>query len=195
MTGSEAIKLVGKEFVSDFDIESESLREAYRATYQNFIDGLNLDKKTKGLLIIGSIGCGKSIMMKVVQKLFKDSPRAFKWVTGTALRDMMDDLTVSEIKERYGYDCKMDLYIDDIGVNEAVTRKYGNGINIISEILMERYELFITEGFKTHLSTNLVPKKGNDDTPNLENVYGLRVYDRIKEMCQLVTIKSKSLRK
>ncbi len=197
MTGSEAIKIVGTQFVEDFDIESESLKTAYKTSYQVFIDGLDNSKKSKGLLIIGGIGCGKSIMMRVYQKLFKDSTRGFKWVNAGSLKDMMDELSVSEIKEMYGYDCKMDLYIDDIGVGFNMTNKFGNKINIISEIIMDRYELFISEGYKTHFSTNLFPHIDNnpDNTPTLKIIYGNRVYDRMKEMCQLVIINSQSLRK
>ena len=62
---------------------------------------------------------------------------------------------------------------------------------------MERYELFITSGFKTHLSSNLVTaiKNNTENLPTLEKVYGNRVLDRVKEMCDLITWKGESLRK
>jgi len=195
MTGSEAIQVAGGLFVKDFEFGSEELRNAYKTCYVNFIEGLEWNNK--GLAITGSIGCGKSVMMKVYQKLFKDSKRAFKWVNSGNLRDMLDECTLSQVKEAYGYDCKIDLYIDDIGHNLPATVKYGNAINVVAEIIMERYDLFINEGFKTHISTNLLPKLTNnpEHQPTLETFLGNRCYDRIKEMNEFVTINSKSLRK
>ena len=197
MRGSEAIQIIGNEFVSGFSIDKEPLFTAYKSVYEVLINSIDKKSKSKGLLIIGSIGVGKSLMMKVYQKLFKDSPRAFKWVSGVVLRDMLDDCSVSDVKEAYGYACKMDLYIDDFGVNQAVVQKYGNSTNIISEVLMERYELFLAEGYKTHLSTNLPARLENNpnNIPTIATVYSERVYDRIKEMCELVVINGQSLRK
>lgn len=195
MTGSEAIKITGGLIVKDFELGSGELYEAYKACYLNFIEGL--DVKNKGLAIIGSIGCGKSVMMKVYQKLFKDSVRAFKWVNSGTLRDMLDEVSLSEVKLAYGYDCKTDLYIDDVGHNLPAMVKYGNAINVVSEIIMERYELFVNEGFKTHISTNLLPKLTHNpnNQPTLEAFLGNRCYDRIKEMNEFITINGKSLRK
>lgn len=197
MTVSGAIEIIGNELYEGFSIKDEPLRNAYKLAYETIVADCNKNGKSKGLLIIGSIGCGKTAMMKVYQKLFLGQLRGFKMTNGGILKDMLDELSVLEIKERYGYACKMDLYIDDIGVNFNTSNKYGNKVNIISEILMERYDLFISEGWKTHLSTNLLPKLEDNpnNTPTIQTVYGSRVYDRIKEMCQLITINSPSLRK
>jgi DNA replication protein DnaC len=197
MRGSEAIKIIGNEFIDGFSIDKEPLLTGYRLVYENLSSGLDVKSKTKGLLIIGSIGVGKSLMMRIYQKLFKDSCRAFKWVSASVLRDMLDETTLSNIKASYGYDCKMDLYIDDVGVSHSDVKRYGNTVNVISEILMERYELFCNEGYKTHISTNLLARLENNpqNIPTMENYLSNRVYDRIKEMCELVVINGQSLRK
>lgn len=196
---SEIIKSIGVEMNPNFSIESESLKPVYKKSYEVIFSGISKNNQSKGLLIIGSIGCGKTFMMRLYQKVFLGSLRGFKIVNSGILIDMLDEVSISEIKERYGYGCKMDLYIDDIGVKYSVSSKYGNKVNVISEILLERYELFVNEGWKTHLSTNLLPK--NDDSnldesnPTIQSVYGIRVYDRIKEMCALIVFNGKSLRK
>ena len=83
----------------------------------------------------------------------------------------------------------MDLYIDDIGVAVDVKR-YGNTVNIITEILMERYNLFINSGFKTHLSSNLLTSVLNEsNSVTLKSVYGARILDRIIEMTSVVILK------
>lgn len=196
---SEIIKSIGFGMNPNFSIESELLKSVYKQSYEVIFSGINTNTKSKGLLIIGSIGCGKTFMMRLYQKVFLGSLRGFKITNSITLIDMLDEISISEIKERYGYGCKMDLYIDDIGVKYAVSNKYGNKMNVISEILLERYELFINEGWKTHLSTNLIPKNEDssldESNPTIQSVYGSRVYDRIKEMCELIVFNGKSLRK
>lgn len=196
---SEIINSIGVGMNPNFSIESEVLKSAYKQSYEVIFSGITKNTQSKGLLIIGSIGCGKTFMMKIYQKVFLGSLRGFKIVNSGILIDMLDEISVSEIKERYGYGCKMDLYIDDIGVKYAVSSRYGNKVNIISEILLERYELFVNEGWKTHLSTNLIPKNNSEiedeNNPTIQSVYGSRVYDRIKEMCELIVFNGKSLRK
>jgi DNA replication protein DnaC len=164
---------------------------SYKKVYEHFAK-----KSRKGVFLIGSVGIGKSAMMKIMQRLFKDTDRRFKWVNSYDLKDMAEQVTTGEIKSLYGYDLKCDLYVDDIGFSSDV-RRYGNTVNIISEILMERYDLFINSGYRTHLSSNmLVSIKNNEkNIPTIETIYGARVVDRLREMCELVTWNGESLRK
>lgn len=193
MTASELILQIGKGFCEDFDISREPQKTLYKNAYEQIIK----KDKAKGLLIIGSIGAGKSLMMRVYQKLFLGSLRGFKWVNSAILRDMLEEISVLEIKESYGYAYKGDLYIDDIGLFQGKNMKYGNAINVISEIIFERYELYIREGFRTHISSNLPfdIKDNQGDIPTIRALYGDRVYDRVNEMCEIFIINSKSLRK
>jgi len=195
LTGQELIKLIGTELYGEkFSIENENVKKAYKKVYDCFIEGLNT--KNKGVLVIGNIGVGKSAMMKVIQRLFKDTDRCFKKVNSTELKDMSEELTSGQIKDVYGYELKQDLYIDDIGLFSDVKR-YGNTVNIISEIILERYNLFVECGFKTHFSSNVVAALTNKEStvPTLEKMYGNRILDRIKEMCYLIDFNGESLRK
>lgn len=193
MTASELILEIGKGFCSDFDISQDPQKTLYKSAYEQLIK----KDKSKGLLIIGSMGAGKSLMMKVYQKLFLGSPRAFKWVNSAILRDMLEDFSVFDIKDAYGYAYKGDLYIDDIGLFQGKNVKYGNTVNVVSEVLFERYELFVNEGYRTHISSNLPLdiKNNSEQIPTIRALYGDRIYDRINEMCELLIINSKSLRK
>jgi len=178
-----------------FDISESSINKLYKQSYSVFLNRLK-DKKRKGLFIVGGIGTGKSAMMKVMQRLLKDTDCRFKWVNGYELKDMSETYTLSEIKEYYGKDLLCDLYIDDIGFSVDVKR-YGNTINIISEIIIERYDLYIESGYLTHFSSNILPmiKDNPKNIPTIENIYGARVLDRMKEMCELITFNGQSLRK
>jgi len=198
MTGSEAIKILGNRLYKDFDIDSEPRRSIYKQVYDNFIFGLDTENHSKSVMLIGKLGVGKSAMMRIMQKLFKDSARAFKWLSCADLNDLVENYSVSEVKHLYGKDLKMDLYIDDIAYGVSTVNKYGTVTNIISDILSERYELFISEGFKTHISSNrptALDKTKYPDIITLEDLHGARIIDRMKEMCEIITWKGESLRK
>lgn len=195
-TGKDAIVFMGKDmYGEEFNLDTDEVCNIYKNTYEYFVKR-SKNKIKKSLLIIGGLGVGKSAMMKIMQRIFKDSPAKFKWVNAYELKDLSETYTTSQIKEMYGYDLKMDLYIDDIGVSVDVKR-FGNTVNIITEILMERYDLFINSGFKTHLSSNLITSIKNDfkNTSTLKTVYGERILDRIIEMTTVVIFKGESRRK
>lgn len=195
-TGKELVLYCGKELYGNtFNLDDEDLAKKYKQTYDYLLK--NSEKKGgKGLLVFGNIGAGKSAMMRVMQMIFKDTSSKFKWVSGLRLKDLSEEMTTLQIKEMYGYELKMDLYIDDIGLSNDVKR-YGNVVNIISEIVMERYDLYIQSGFKTHLSSNLKPSSLNesDRIPTLKSLYGARFLDRCIEMCSTISFNGKSLRK
>jgi DNA replication protein DnaC len=196
LTGEQIILLVGTEIYGDnFNLDDPLRKENYQRAYERLMTSLR-NKKSKGLLVIGSIGVGKSNMMKVMQRVVKDTDRKFGWVTASQLKDLSEELTASRIKEMYGKDFQYDLLIDDIGISIDV-RRYGNTINILSEIIMERYELFIETGIKTHFTSNIYPDLINNTTnkPTLKTIYGTRVLDRMKEMCEMIIWKGTSLRK
>ncbi len=196
MRGSEAIQILGEKLYEGFTIDVEPRRTIYKQAYENFITGL--EENNKGLAIIGQVGVGKTAMMKIMQKLFKETPRAFKWLRCPDVMDLLEDYSPSEVKQMYGRDLKMDLYIDDSGFGSPTHNKYGNVTNIISDILYERSELFVNEKIKTHISSNkptVVDKEKYPNATSLEDWYGLRVVDRILEMCEIIVWKGESLRK
>lgn len=192
--GSEAIELLGKQMYEGFSIQN--CYEIYRQVYDIFVKGCNGENKGKGILVIGPIGVGKSAMMKILQRLFKDTVRKFRWVKSSDLRDMIEEYTLPEIKEMYGKKCLYDLYIDDIGLAGS-QKNYGNVVNVISEIIMDRYELFVESGYRTHFSSNLIDeiKDNINNDATLETVFGARVVDRMKEMCEMIIWEGDSLRK
>lgn len=191
---SDVIEILGREmYGDDFTIRADKkITENYKKAYETLVKGVK-KKPKKGLLLIGTVGAGKSACMRILQRMFKDTPRKFKWVNAYALKDLAEECTTAQIKEMYGYALKSDLYIDDIGFTNDV-RRYGNTTNVIFEILMERYELYITSGYLTHLSTNLPTSSKDENIPTLEKVLGKRVTDRLKEMTTVIKFTGQSLR-
>lgn len=199
MRGSEAIQTLGVLMYKDFNIEQEQLLSAYRQVYENFcVNHIQKNKNKKGVLLIGSVGVGKTALMKIMQRLFKDTESRFKWVQANEFKYLVEEYTNNEIMSMYGRGCDVDLYIDDIGIAGSDYKKYGNSINIISEIIYERYDLYLEKGIRTHLSSNLPTKIDKFKYPNIDtlsDLYGDRIVDRLKEMCETLVIKGESLRK
>ena len=55
----------------------------------------------------------------------------------------------------------------------------------MAEILLSRYDLFITQKLITHLTTNL-------NSSEIEQIYGARVRSRMREMFNLVSFSNDS---
>jgi DNA replication protein DnaC len=189
LTGSEAVDFwgkytVGEKFTID-DPKNPRRKEIYENLYYYFggSEKTTLNPK-KGILLIGDLGVGKSILFKVMNQIFK----ACKYVH--AKRNI--ERTLKEFGElqackEYGYDFKGNLMIDDVGTEEVELYLYKNRISMIGQLLLERYDLFQDTGLKTHVSTNLT-------TEALSDLYGERNFDRFREMFNIIIWKGASLR-
>lgn len=58
-------------------------------------------------------------------------------------------------------------------------RHYGKDCNVMGEILLSRYDLFLNHKRKTHATTNL-------NAVELEELYGIRVRSRMRQLFNLV---------
>ncbi|MGE4587257.1 MAG: hypothetical protein AB7D05_07945 [Mangrovibacterium sp.] len=67
---------------------------------------------------------------------------------------------------------------DDLGVKQPL-KYFGNDCQVMAEIILSRYELFVSKGMLTHVTTNL-------SASELEARYGTRVRSRLREMYNMV---------
>lgn len=67
---------------------------------------------------------------------------------------------------------------DDLGV-EPIGRHYGKDCNVLGEVILSRYDLFLECQVKTHATTNL-------NAQELEDRYGNRVRSRMRQLFNLV---------
>jgi DNA replication protein DnaC len=67
---------------------------------------------------------------------------------------------------------------DDLGV-EPLGRHFGKDCNVMGEIILSRYELFLSSKIPTHATTNL-------NAEELEERYGKRVRSRMRQMFNLI---------
>jgi hypothetical protein len=141
----------------------------------------------KGILISGPVGVGKTSLMNLL--------RLFEPVADRFIMRSCRDVSFDFIKD--GYDTihkysrhsfqpnthKAKTYcFDDLGT-ESSLKYYGNECNVMAEVLLSRYDLFVSRQLITHLTTNL-------SASEIENVYGNRVRSRMREMFNLIAFPS-----
>ncbi|CAL66346.1 ATPase [Christiangramia forsetii] len=133
----------------------------------------------KGLLLTGPVGCGKTSLMKLLHFLV---PHQRKYVL-MPCRNIVFAFNHIGYKTIEDYGESSFFCFDDIGV-EPMGRHYGKDCNVIGEILLSRYDLFLETNLKTHATTNL-------NAEELEERYGNRVRSRMRELFNLIAFDEK----
>ncbi|MDC6406305.1 MULTISPECIES: ATPase [Flavobacteriaceae] len=134
----------------------------------------------KGLLLSGPVGCGKTSLMRLL-KFLVPYQKPYSVIPSRNIVFGFNHIGFKVIED-YGngqYFC-----FDDLGV-EPTGRHYGKDCNVMGEILLSRYELFVNRQIKTHCTTNLNARE-------LEERYGKRVRSRMRQMFNLVAFEKNS---
>jgi len=134
----------------------------------------------KGLLLTGPVGCGKTSLMKLLHFLV---PHQRKYVV-MPCRNIVFAFNHLGYKTIEDYGESNFFCFDDMGV-EPMGRHYGKDCNVIGEILLSRYDLFLETKLKTHATTNL-------NAEELEERYGNRVRSRMRELFNLIAFDKKA---
>lgn len=137
----------------------------------------------KGLLIIGNVGTGKTLLLRALREAMRDSYGAM-----FGIRSCAEMVRVFADEGYQGIEDWLNgphVCFDDLGSEQAGAH-YANKTNLMAEVIEARYER-LSSGRKcwTHLSTNL----GTDE---IERRYGARAYSRLKHMCNLLDLGSSS---
>ena len=140
--------------------------------------GINLNK---GILLTGPIGCGKTSLMTLMKHL---APIGNKFSVKPC-RDISFEFIQDgyQIIHKYSngklYQSEPRTYcFDDLGTENNL-KYFGNECNVMAEILLSRYDLFISKKLQTHITTNL-------SATEIEKHYGNRVRSRLRELCNLI---------
>jgi DNA replication protein DnaC len=140
--------------------------------------GINLNK---GILLSGPIGCGKTSLMNLMKYLAKTEHKfSVKPCRDISFEFIQDGY---EVIHRYSkgklYQAEPRNYcFDDLGTENNL-KYFGNECNVMAEILLSRYDLFISKKLQTHITTNL-------SASEIEKFYGNRVRSRLREMINLI---------
>lgn len=166
---------------SDDFYKSERLTNIYKPSF------------SKGLLIIGDYGNGKSSVMQAMKVVMMATGKTFGFRN---MNDVVTDYEQCESHEEkktfWHYLCKSDCLFDDVKT-ERNASNYGK-VNLFKDILEKRY---LNKNIVSHITCNYA----DDHSGNLEIgmdefglMYGGRVYDRMSEMFNVIEFKGKSMR-
>ncbi|MBI2722474.1 MAG: ATPase [Bacteroidetes bacterium] len=176
-----------KHYGSPFAIHSEDL-PVIRKLLAYFLNdevstGLYGIKLDKGILLSGPVGCGKTSLMNLL--------RLFLPVANRYIIKSCRDISFEFIRD--GYDVvhrystnsfhinthePKTYCFDDLGTENNL-KFYGNECNIMAEILLSRYDQFVSRKLVTHITTNL-------SASEMEELYGNRVRSRLREQFNLI---------
>ncbi|MBL7909802.1 MAG: cell division protein ZapE [Bacteroidia bacterium] len=135
----------------------------------------------KGILLNGPIGCGKTSLMSLM-RFYEPANQRFNI---KSCRDISFDFIQSGYDAIHRYSRRsfeqhnpLTWCFDDLGT-ESNLKYYGNECNVMAEVLLSRYDLFVSRKLLTHLTTNL-------SASEIEEQYGNRVRSRLREMFNLI---------
>jgi len=135
----------------------------------------------KGILLSGPVGCGKTSLMNILKFVQKPEERfLIKPCRDISFEFIQDGYAVIQkySKQSFKNDQPRTWCFDDLGTENNL-KYYGNDCNVMAEILLSRYDLFVSRQMQTHLTTNL-------SSSEIEELYGTRVRSRLREMFNLI---------
>lgn len=134
-----------------------------------------------GLMLRGYVGVGKTTMLHALATLFDVvEKKTLKIIDARRIATLAKD-------DKAGFEeltkCHM-LGIDDLGTEPLTVKSYGNEMSPVNELLTERYNRRLF----TVVTTNLTKKAvDGSEVDELQEVYGDRLFDRFKEMFNVVS--------
>ena len=133
--------------------------------------GIDIDK---GILLSGPVGCGKTSLIRLLKHLVPHR-KPYEVVPTRNIVFRFNHIGYKTIED---YGNTQFFCFDDLGV-EPMGRHYGKDCNVMGEILLSRHDLFLDKKIKTHATTNL-------NAAELEELYGIRVRSRMRQLFNLV---------
>ncbi|MEO8761802.1 MAG: ATPase [Bacteroidia bacterium] len=140
----------------------------------------------KGILLTGPVGCGKTTLMALM-KNFNDNTQSIyilkpcRDISFEFIKDGYDIIhryTQQSFYRNGNTELPKHYCFDDLGTENNL-KYFGNECNIMAEILLSRYDQFVSRKLLTHLTTNL-------SASEIEAIYGSRIRSRMREIFNLI---------
>ena len=177
----KGIELYGNHFEileSDYQIIYKLIAYFLKDEPTCFQNNINLNK---GILLSGPIGCGKTSIMNIMKYLTPTEHKFFvkpcRDISFEFIQDGYQIIHKYSKGKLYEFEPKT-ICFDDLGT-ESNLKYYGNECNVMAEILLSRYDVYIAKRIQTHITTNL-------SASEIETQYGNRVRSRMREMLNLI---------
>lgn len=141
----------------------------------------------KGILLTGPVGCGKTTLIALMRFFQQPQDRFIL----KSCRDVSFEFiqggyeTIHKYSRHSFRNHEPQSYcFDDLGTENNL-KYFGNECNVMAEVLLSRYDLFVSRKLLTHLTTNL-------SASEIEEQYGNRVRSRFREMFNLIAFDKQS---
>lgn len=181
----KGIELYGKKFkILETDHEIIYKLIAYFLKDEQACYQFNIDLE-KGILLTGPIGCGKTSLMNLMKYLTATEHKFFvkpcRDISFEFIQDGYQIIHKYSIGKLYQSEPRTYCF-DDLGTENNL-KYFGNECNVMAEILLSRYDQFISKKLQTHITTNL-------SATEIETHYGNRVRSRLRELCNLIAFEN-----
>jgi DNA replication protein DnaC len=181
------IEFTGKKlYHPGFKVIADDYEIIYKLLVYILQDNAGADKYSlsfrKGILLSGPVGCGKTSLMNIIRHLQPPETRyIMKSCRDVSFEFIQEGYSVIHKYSRQSIhkDASLKTYcFDDLGTENNL-KYYGNECNVMAEILLSRYDLFVSRHMLTHLTTNL-------NSSEIEEIYGTRIRSRLREQFNLI---------
>lgn len=157
-----------------YDVDEEN-----KNVINNFIYYFNGDPVfngdlEKGLLTKGNVGSGKSLLLKIFNAI------CLRWFITHDARHAEREYGLHGYEYLKSLTSNQDMAFNDLGA-EANVKNYGNEVNVMAEVIQDRYDIWLKYGAVTHFTTNLT-------NTEIKNRYGDRCLSRLTEMCNFIVL-------
>ena len=182
---AETFKTVAETFFLKHGTKREFLynadnKKVIEQLYYYFTNNDNFNgEHSKGILIAGKNGVGKTVILKSFFEIIK--MLNIRVVRGYHSKELAAKLVDKEVLID---NLKRPLFIDDLGKESLEANNFGTKIQPIADLISLRYDL----GSMTFATTNY-----NFET--LTKFYGITTTDRFKEMFNIMELGGESFRK
>ena len=184
----EDFKKVIYEVCPNFKVSPEN-KEILNELFRYTIGKSEILDPKKGIWFWGSIGTGKSTLMKILAEVQRTDGRGFKCVNCSELTTKFSAHGLGALNESTFNEMlsakPVERGFDEVGREPIPAKYFGNDLNVVQYSLGMRYEL--RNIVKTHVTTNMKKE-------SISLVYGDYIFDRLNEMFNFIEIKGESKR-